>query len=263
MMEAKKAVFFDIDGTIWDYTNYIPKSTVEAIRALRSKGNSAFICSGRCRSYIHSPSLFEIGFDGVVSGCGTMIEYGSEVVFYHELDRELVAHALKTVRSFGMKPLLEGRDSLYMDYEEFKDDPYGQKLIEEMGSRIKSIKDSEGKWECSKLSCDAPKGGIDECYESLKDEFDFIVHTSNVVEMVPKGFSKATGMRKVAELLGCGMENTLAFGDGENDIEMLQTAGVGIAMGNGNEHVKSIADHVTASLYEDGLYKACEHFGLI
>ena len=262
-MAGKKVVFFDIDGTIWDYTNYIPESTVRAIRALRARGNYAFICSGRCRSYIQNPSLFEIGFDGVVSGCGTMIEQGDQVVFYKELDTALVKRTLDTVRSFGMKPLLEGRDHLYMDYEEFKDDPYGQKLIVEMGKRIKGIRESEGEWRCSKLSCETTASNIDECYEVLKEDYDFIVHTSSVVEMVPKGFSKATGMKRITELLGCALEDTFAFGDGENDIEMIETAGVGIAMGNGNDHVREVADYVTAALEDDGIYKACEHFGLI
>lgn len=262
-MEGKKVVFFDIDGTIWDYTNYIPESTVKAIRSLRNNGHYAFLCSGRCRSYIQNPDLFEIGFDGVVSGCGTMIEYDGEVVFYKTLDPKLVGRTVKTVRSFGMRPLLEGRDYLYMDYAEFKDEPYGQKLLSEMGSRIKSIKDNEGKWECSKLSCDTDGCNIDECYGVLKEYYDFIVHTSSVIEMVPKGFSKATGMKRVVELLGIDMKESYAFGDGENDIEMIETAGVGVAMGNGNDHVREIADYVTDTLHEDGIYNACAHFGLI
>ena len=72
---AGKAAFFDIDGTLWDSCNEIPESTVEAIRKLRENGNLAFLCSGRTRAYIQNPSLLEIGFDGIVSGCGTMIEY--------------------------------------------------------------------------------------------------------------------------------------------------------------------------------------------
>ena len=69
-----KAVFFDIDGTLWDFYNQIPVSTVTAIRELRKNGHYAFICSGRARAYIQHPDLFAIGFDGVVAGCGTHVE---------------------------------------------------------------------------------------------------------------------------------------------------------------------------------------------
>ena len=65
-----KAVFFDIDGTLWDFHNVIPESTVRAIRALRANGHYAFICSGRARAYITHPDLFAIGFDGLVAACG-------------------------------------------------------------------------------------------------------------------------------------------------------------------------------------------------
>lgn len=74
-MGNRKAAFFDIDGTIWDKDNRIPDSTKEAIRKIRENGSLAFLCSGRCRSYIQNPELLGIGFDGVVSGCGTMVEY--------------------------------------------------------------------------------------------------------------------------------------------------------------------------------------------
>ena len=70
----KKAVFFDIDGTLWDFHNQIPESTVTAIRTLRKNGHYAFICSGRSRAYIRHPDLFAVGFNGLVAGCGTHVE---------------------------------------------------------------------------------------------------------------------------------------------------------------------------------------------
>jgi hydroxymethylpyrimidine pyrophosphatase-like HAD family hydrolase len=69
----KKAVFFDIDGTLWNYKMQIPQSTVSAIRKLRENGHYAFICSGRSRSNIQSPDLLGIGFDGVVASCGRIL----------------------------------------------------------------------------------------------------------------------------------------------------------------------------------------------
>ena len=70
----KKAVFFDIDGTLWDDKMQIPESTISAIRALRANGNYAFICTGRSRSNVADERLLGIGFDGVVAGCGTYLE---------------------------------------------------------------------------------------------------------------------------------------------------------------------------------------------
>ena len=71
-----KAVFFDIDGTIWDQKQRIPESAVKAIRKLRENGHYAFLCSGRTRSFIRGENLFAIGFDGIVGGCGTYVERG-------------------------------------------------------------------------------------------------------------------------------------------------------------------------------------------
>ena len=77
----KKAVFFDIDGTLWNYQMQIPESTVLAIRKLRENGHYAFICSGRSRSNIQSPKLLGIGFDGVVASCGAHIDFHKETAY--------------------------------------------------------------------------------------------------------------------------------------------------------------------------------------
>ena len=75
------AIFFDIDGTLWDRDNNIPQSTKEAIHQLQENGHQTFLCSGRTRVFINSEELLGMGFDGIVCGCGTFI-----AVSYTHLD---------------------------------------------------------------------------------------------------------------------------------------------------------------------------------
>ena len=79
----------------------------------------------------------------------------------------------------------------------------------------------------------------------------------------PKGLTKADGIGAVIRHLGITREETMAFGDGGNDIDMLRYAGIGVAMGNAEDHVKQAADHVTATVDEDGIGKALRHFGIL
>lgn len=77
------------------------------------------------------------------------------------------------------------------------------------------------------------------------------------------GTSKATGLELFARVDGFTPAETMAFGDGGNDAAMLRAAGVGVAMGNGCEEALRAADYVTASVDDDGLRRAFEHFGII
>ena len=84
-----------------------------------------------------------------------------------------------------------------------------------------------------------------------------------MVESVPLGFSKGSGIRKVCELFGIPISDTIAFGDSVNDLDMLETAGIGVAMGNGTDAAKQAADYVTTDMFDDGIWNACEALGLI
>ena len=262
-MAERKACFFDIDGTIWNEKNEIPESAVKAIRRLRENGHLAFLCSGRCRGYIREPNLLGIGFDGIVAGCGTEILFGDRSVFYHRIDPKLMEWAIVTCRSCGFRPILEGREYMYMDDAEFAHEFYGKKLKADAGDRLKTIEGEWGRWEVSKFSCATDNADRETCFRLLSKDFDFMIHNEAVAEIVPKGFHKGTGLRKVCDLLGMDPADTFAFGDSNNDIGMMEAAGTSVAMGNGQDSVKKLADYVTTPMFEDGIWNACSYFGLL
>ena len=82
-------------------------------------------------------------------------------------------------------------------------------------------------------------------------------------ELIPVDTSKANGVRKVLELLGCEEATTYAFGDSYNDLDMMNACDVSVVMGNGDEPVKEKADHVTDTVDNDGVYKALKFYELI
>ncbi len=258
-----KAVFFDIDGTLWDYHNVIPDSTVQAIRLLHENGHYAFICSGRARAYIQEPALLALGFDGIVAGCGTHVELDGRLIYEHYIEPELAVHTVETVRHYGFRPVLEGPEYLYLDLNEFAHEPYGQKLLNEMGDRLAYICDHYGSWRINKLSCATDHADREGCFAALQEYYTYLIHNSAVAEFVPKGHTKATGMQRMCEALGIDRTDTFSVGDSVNDLDMLTYAGHGIAMGDGTPEAKAAADYVTAPLMEDGIYRALAHYGLI
>ena len=258
-----KHVFFDIDGTLWDYRSIIPESTSRAIKKLQANGHKAYICTGRTPGYITKPNLLSLGFDGIVSGLGTRVEVDGKVIFEYIIPSDIATRAIDTVKRYGFRSILEGPEYLYMDYDEFKDDPYGQKVMRDVEDRMLSLSDNYGKWIISKFSCDMTGCDKASCYRELEDDFDFVEHNAVVVEMVPKGFSKGTGIVKLCELKGIDMKDTIAIGDGANDVDMFRVVGYSVAMGNGADRAKEAADYVTATLHEDGIEKALKHLGLI
>lgn len=260
----KKAVFFDVDGTLWDEKMQIPESTGEAIRKLRENGHYAFICSGRSRSNIRSKRLLDIGFDGVIASCGTHIDFHKEKVFEVLLNETQVAHALKTLKKHKMPAVLEGPEYIYVNPEDFLEDPYVIYLREELGDELKEIGEDISEICINKMSAAIGTADVRAFIEDMGVEFDVIVHErEKLVEINPSGHSKATGIQKVCEIFDISIENTYAFGDSANDVDMLQFVAYGVAMGNGTEDAKAAADYVTTEINADGIWNGLTYYGLI
>lgn len=257
----KHAVFFDIDGTLLDEQMQVPKSTVTAIRRLRENGDFAFLCSGRTRVNIYARELLEdIGFDGIIAGCGTHIEFHGDVVFEKTIPQEDIGRLLALLGEWNVPVVLEGRNYLFADLEDFRDDPYILNLKQELGERFCPLAQYDA---INKFTANWRKGTKEQMIRELSGEYELLFHEGQYVEGMPKGISKATGIQWVCDYLKIPHENTYAFGDSVNDLEMLRYVGTGIAMGNATDDAKKAADYVTAPLHEDGIYAGLRHFLLI
>jgi hypothetical protein len=258
----KKAVFFDIDGTIWNERMEIPESTILAIRGMRRQGHYAFICSGRSRANIRDPKLLGIGFDGILAGCGTDVEYHGEKIFELLLAPEQISRVMEICKRNQMSALLEGPRCCYYRPEEFVGDFYIEYLKKELGADMKVMDDCTA-FEVNKFSVALHDTDIEQVTKELGADFDVVTHHAKLIEILPHGYTKATGIQTICEKLGIRREDTYAFGDSANDLEMLSYVGHGIAMGNGTDAVKQTAEYVTASVMKDGIRAGLQHYGLL
>ena len=241
----------------------IPDSTADGIRRLRERGNAAFLCSGRSRAAIRSDRLFALGFDGVLAGCGTHIEYGGKLLFEKLLSPREVTELLRALDLLEMPVILEGPRSLYADSAAFAGDRYIDYLRQLLGEDLRDLKQLQADSPINKMSAVCRPEQKEQAIRALAGSYELVFHSSPVVEILPKGFSKASGIRWICRHLNIEQRNTFAFGDNTNDLEMLRHVQTGIAMGNGTETVKKAADYITAPVNEDGVWKALSHFGLI
>lgn len=259
-----KLIFFDIDGTLWDDHMEIPESTVRAVRMLRENGHMTFLCSGRARGNICSEKLLSLGFDGIIAACGNHVELNGKLLYENILPPELTKRVVELAAACRMPVVLEGPEYHWIDKDGFGADPFVEYLFREMGETAVPMCGYTDDIRINKFSASVLQNTD---YPTVKSELisdiDFIEHSPAVLEAVPKGTSKATGILWLCRHLGVPVSDTYGVGDSVNDLDMLGAVGHGIAMGNGTDAAKEAAEYVTSDIHEDGIYRAMEHYGLI
>lgn len=263
---SKYAIYFDIDGTIVpEDKGSIPDSTIEAIRKARENGHYTFINTGRTFAAIDG-FIKDLQFDGFVCGCGTNIYLRGEEILNKELGHALSKQLVKDLMECGIDGILEGKNNIY----------YRNQCLHPTVDMIKHSRDMFGnqedfqrEWDDEAIAFDKmalwiPEGAdITAFREKYQNDFTFIERADDFFELVPAGYSKASGMEFLSEYLGIPREHTIAIGDSMNDISMLEYAGISIAMGNSHPYLLDKVSYVTADIYDDGIYKALEHYGII
>lgn len=255
-------LFFDIDGTLMDEeTEIVPESAIRALQQAKENGHLLFICTGRCKA-IWPQDILDIGFDGVVGGCGTNIYYHGEELLHATLDTKLQKEIANDLTKWHIDGVLEGKVESYFRRDYWM--PVVKNIYEHNGT---FSTDCRLFWEDrDELQFDKMALWFDESSnmaafkEKYEDRFDFILRDPTFYEIVPKGYSKATGIAYLCEKLSIDRQYTVGVGDSTNDLPMLTYTGVSIAMGNGNPDIFPMVDYVTASVMDDGIEKALKKY---
>ncbi|MEE6032559.1 Cof-type HAD-IIB family hydrolase [Avibacterium paragallinarum] len=262
--QAIKAVFFDIDDTLFrKHNGFFPESARLAIQKLQDKGILVGIATGRTRCAFPekiNQMIAQQGIDTFVTMNGQYAVYQNEVIEKHPIPTEKV------------QKLVDFFDAQQIAYAFVASDKV---RVSEITPRLKEALDPiTTKYQVDKtffkhhevfqvLAFYAEDQDELVAQAHILDDLKTVRWHPNSVDIFDAEGSKARGIAAIAHHLGFSMENVMAFGDGLNDIEMLSLVGVGVAMGNGHDTLKALANYVTDHLEEDGIYNFLVKSGLI
>lgn len=255
-------LFFDFDGTLRvPETNEVSKETIQNLRTLRKEGNLIFINTGRCFSSLEEQAR-DLPLDGVICGCGTYIRYRGQVIYEVQatsIQKERVLQALRLCR---VDAFLEGHGGLFVD--QTYSDQLDQVISFFKRMNVHMLSTDDPSFAFSKMSLYyTDKRQKKEFEDFLKEDFDFITFPNLKAEAVLKGHSKASGMRMLLKELSLPFSTSIAFGDSDNDMEMLKEANCSVLIGDHAPHLKKLADIKAPSAKEEGISWALQKLNLI
>lgn len=268
MNSKKHLIALDLDGTLLTDNKEISPRTKETIRKVREEGHIVVIATGRPhRSSIPYYHTLELDTP-MVNFNGALIHHPRDDkwdALHNPLPKRTALSIIETCYQFGVNNILaEVQDNVYLDeYDQQIMDIF--KTADEPPFTIGSLKNNLTTDPTSLLI--HPKENHIQSLRSHLDEHhaEVIEHRKwgapwNIIEIVKKDMNKAVGLHKIAHYFHIPEERIIAFGDEDNDLEMIDYAGVGVAMSNAITDLKAVAGHVTDSNEQDGIGKFLETY---
>ena len=261
MVFLPKAVFFDIDGTLYSHrTNRIPDSALTALRQLRQNGILVFLATGRHKAQIETlPQFRGLEYDGGVTLNGGYCYDRTGRIFHNPICREDLRGLLTYLEEAPIPCGFIEEDHSYINF--YNDWVY--QVHDAIHTPLLPLGDL-------RRGLEVP---VYQVLLYLKAEDDdalpFMPHTRSTrwhtggLDVIPAEGGKALGIQKLLAHYGIDKTETMAFGDGENDLDMFEAVGFSVAMGNAVPQLRAAADLVTTDVDDDGIFKALKHLGLI
>ena len=258
-----KALFFDIDGTLVSFnTHKVAQSTIEGLNIAKERGIKIFISTGRPLSFINNLEDIEHLIDSYITTNGSYNFMGKSVISMHSIPKEEVLTLVDYLNKHEYPAILVGTDNTAV----INHKPIVDRIVIDT-LNITNI-------DFSITAETVLQQDILQITPFITQEQQDIImpqipHCASerwhpeFIDTVNKQASKGKALSDIVAYNDLLISETMAFGDGGNDISMLLKAGVGVAMGNANDNVKAMANYVTSSADDDGIYKALKHFEVI
>ena len=258
-MAPIKIVFYDIDGTLIDPgTRSISPKTIQTIKTLHQKGIRQCIVTGRPRASL--PDFGDLRFDAMVTFNGSFCYTDSQIIYSNPIDPADVRIVLENAAALGRPVSVAVKDRLAANgFDQDLADYYRLAKLELTVAEDFSSTCQEDIYQIM-LGCrEADHAAIIQGAANVQ----LAISWDRAVDVIPKISGKGRAIQKILSHFRLDASEALAFGDGHNDIEMLQTVGTGVAMGNAAAALKEIADDICAPVSEDGIYRYFAERGLI
>lgn len=256
-----KAIFLDVDGTLISFqTHEVPVSTLDALRQAHGRGVRLFIATGRAAADLDE--LGTIPYDGVVAlnGADCLMRDG-RVVARHPIPRADFERAMQLSDQYGFSLAFELDEGLFINRLSPGAEEWSRMVAHPMPVET-NLYELFDQVECCQMCFFFDP----ETERRVMAELPALVATRwcpVFADINVRGVDKATGLMEFAAHFGFTPGETMAFGDGGNDVAMLRAAGVGVAMGNACDEALRAADYITALVDDEGIRKALERFGVI
>jgi len=252
----KLMVALDVDGTLVDHDGHMSPAVRSAAQAVVASGHDVMIATGRSLNAT-LPIIKQIGLErgyavccngGVTLRLDPALETGYQIIHKATFDP---APALKALRERlpNAKYALEDEDGNFLSTERFQNASFG---VESIGVDFQTMLDATA----VRVVVFSSENTSDEFNEAIRhiglSGVTYSVGWTAWLDIAAEGVTKASALEALRQKLGTNVSNTVAVGDGRNDIEMLTWAGRGVAMGQAPDEVIAVADEVTASVLDDG-----------
>ncbi len=258
-MKDIKIAFFDIDGTLIDINKkIISEKILETLARLKQKGG--LICLATGRAPLTLPRFQGTDFDVFLTFNGSYCFNSEKVIFSNPIPVQDVKQLIKNAAKIGRPVSIATKDRIAANgTDQDLADYYGYAgLTVEIADDFDMLLQEEI-YQVMMGCCESEYIAMMKGIRQAK----ITAWWDRAVDIIPADGGKGKAIEKVLEYYHLDKSEAIAFGDGNNDIEILQSVGTGVAMGNGSEQLKAVADDVCGHAADDGIYYYCLEKGLI